>query len=454
VSTELQTIEPDWAWDAFEPSEQAPWSLRRVAHLYRRAGFGANRGKLEAGLELEPAEIVDKLLGGSDAGDFNRQMDSMAATIVAGGDPSGLSAWWLYRMVHTPAPLVEQLTLFWHGHFATSAAKVNSARLMHAQNELFRKNAAGRFEDLVQGISRDPAMLIYLDSTTNRKIHPNENYARELMELFCLGLDQYSEEDIQELARCFTGWEVDHERFRFNRYQHDTGTKSFLGREGEFGGEDGVRVVLSDEAAPRFIAEKLVRYFVVDDDVPPPLIEPLARELRENDFQIGPTVRRILTSRMFFSEHALAQKIRSPVGLAVGLVRSLEASTSATLLAEGLQPLGQVPFYPPSVKGWDGGRQWINSTTLLGRANLVRSVVDDQSSRFAGGTLADLAEKYELSDSDTMVAWLGELLVAAPLPADAVTQLARLAEARAGDQHRQLADVIHAMSTLPEFHLT
>jgi uncharacterized protein (DUF1800 family) len=325
---------------------------------------------------------------------------------------------------------------------------------MLAQNELLRRHAAGSFADLVQGISRDPAMLIYLDSTTNRKIHPNENYAREVMELFCLGLGEYTEADIRELARCFTGWEVDHERFRFNRYQHDTGVKRFFGHEGDFGGEEGVRLVLAHDAAPRFIAQKLVRHFVVDEMVPPQLVEPLARELRENEFQIEPTVRRILTSEFFFSDEVIAQKIRSPVALAVGLVRSLEASTGAALLAESLQPLGQIPFYPPSVKGWDGGRQWINSTTLLGRANLVRRFVDDSSSRFAGGTLADLAEKYDLASPDSVVRWLSETLVAPPLPGAAVDSLIKLAETRSGDRRRQLADVIHAMSTLPEFHLT
>jgi hypothetical protein len=448
-------VDPERAWRAYEPSDERPWNLRHVAHLYRRAAFGGNRAELEAGVALEPGAIVDGLLAkGRDTGEFDRQMASSAGTVVAGGDPAGLRAWWLYRMVHTPAPLIEQLTLLWHGHFATSAAKVRSARLMHAQNELLRRHAAGRFEDLVLGISRDPAMLIYLDSTTNRKVHPNENFARELMELFCLGPGEYNEEDIQELARCFTGWEVDHERYRFNRYQHDTGVKRFLGHEGPFGGDDGARIVLGHEAAARFIARKLARYFVVDADLPPPLIEPLAHELRENDFCIAPTVRRILTSECFFSHEAMASKIRSPVALAVGLVRSLEGTTSATLLSEGLQPLGQVVFYPPSVKGWDGGRDWINSTTLLGRANLVRRIVDAESSRFAGGSLSALAEKYNLREPGETVAWLGELLLAAPLPDEAAKRLVALAERNASDPHRQLADIIHAMSILPEFQLS
>ena len=449
------TLEPQAAWQPFRPSLEEPWDRRRVAHLYRRAAFGCNREELGQGLTRSPEEVVDRLLAADrDSDAFDRQMESLAGTVVAGGDPQGLTAWWLYRLVHTPAPLRENVTLFWHGHFATSAAKVRSARLMYAQNQLLRRHALGPFEELVQGISRDPAMLIYLDSTTNRRIHPNENYARELMELFCLGLDEYTEQDIQELARCFTGWEVDQERFRFNRFQHDPGEKKLLGQSGRFGGEEGVRIVLAQAAAPRFIARKLVRYFVCDDEVPEEVIAPLADELRENDFAIEPTVRRILTSRLFFSERSLGRKIRSPVELAVGLLRSLQATTGTKELAAALRPLGQTLFYPPSVKGWDGGRTWINATTLLGRANVVRHIVDSPSTEFAGGSLAALAEKHQLSDASAVVDWVGGLLLAVPLDAAVRKSLAELAAERAPDRHRQLADTIHAISILPEFQLS
>ena len=162
-------------------------------------------------------------------------MRKFAQVTLAANSPELLTGWWLHRMRHTPAPLLEKTTLFWHGHFATSAEKVRDPKLMFEQNELFRSNALGRFEELVRGIARDPAMLIYLDSATNRKMHPNENFAREVMELFCLGVGNYSEKDIQQLARCFTGWEIQYGKFKFNPYQHDYGNKTVLGQVGPVG---------------------------------------------------------------------------------------------------------------------------------------------------------------------------------------------------------------------------
>ena len=284
-------------------------------------------------------------------------MDSLATATLATGDVKKLSAWWAYRMLSTPAPLLEKLTLFWHGHFATSAAKVEDAKLMFAQNNLLREHALGDFGALLLEISRDPAMLVYLDSASNRKAHPNENYAREIMELFCLGEGNYTEKDIRELARCFTGWEIRREKFRFNRYQHDTGSKNVLGESGEFGGEKGVEIVAGQDAAPLFIAMKLVKFFVMEEPQPTDdLLSPLAQELRDNDMQIAPVVKRILSSNLFFSNLSIGRKVRSPVEFAVGFLRSLEGSTNSYELAEQLNTLGQGLLYPPSVKGWDGGR--------------------------------------------------------------------------------------------------
>jgi uncharacterized protein (DUF1800 family) len=346
------------------------------------------------------------------------------------------------------------MTLFWHGHFATSAAKVEDAILMLNQNRLLRQHALGEFETLVQGISQDPAMLIYLDSTTNRKAHPNENYAREIMELFCLGEGSYTERNIQELARCFTGWQVRRKKYRFNRYQHDFDGKTFFGRTGEFGGKDAVRIVLDQPAAPRFIAKKLIRYLVFDEPAPSTaLVEPLARQLRDIDFQIGPVVQRILGSQLFFSEHAMARKIRSPVELACGLLRSLEGTTNTYRLAEQLADLGQAVYFPPNVKGWDGGRTWINSSTLIGRANIVFELLQSDKTRFANGTLADLMESHGIEGPRATVDWLHQLLFAVPLPGGARDRITQLFNSNDGDPSQRIARVIHAMSTLPEFQL-
>ncbi len=357
-------------------------------------------------------------------------------------------------MLSTPHQLLEKLTLFWHGHFATSAAKVQDARLMLAQNQLLRHHALGRFDELVQGISRDPAMLIYLDSTTNRKAHPNENYAREVMELFCLGEGHYTEQDIRELARCFTGWQVKRKKFRFSRYQHDFGPKTIFGHTGNLGGEDGVRLVLERPAAPRFIARKLVRFLVFDEpEVPDRLIEPLAQQLREDDFHVAPVVARILGSQLFFSHHAIGRKIRSPVELACGLLRSLEATTNTYRLSERLTEVGQALFYPPNVKGWDGGRTWINSSTLLGRANLVHDLLRNEKTRFAEGSVGDLLERHGVDEPAQVVDWLCELLLAVPIPEEVRHQLVELAQDKSQQRTEGIITVIHTMSTLPEFQL-
>ena len=356
-------------------------------------------------------------------------------------------------MLATKNPLLERMTLFWHGHFATSADKVTDANLMFEQNRLLRRYALGDFRLLVQEISRDPAMLVYLDSATNRKAHPNENYARELMELFCLGEGNYSEKDVQELARCFTGWEIKLGKFRFNRFQHDSGSKTVLGKSGAF--DDGASIdwILEQPQAARFIVGKLYRQFVCDEHDPPPeLLEPLANELREHEWQIGFVVQRILGSQLFFSAHALGRKVRSPVDLAVGLLRSLEGTTNSHQLAADLQQNGQGLFFPPNVKGWDGGRAWINSSTILGRANMMTRVIGDEKTRFGGGELDEYFGRLGANKPDQIIDVLVELLLAVPLPPSSRDSLIEICDKNA-NRARGIGEAIHALAALPEFQL-
>ncbi len=453
MSVDLENVDPKWAWSAYEPSKQAPWNRARAAHLFRRAGFAATTKQLDDAAAGDSQTAIQGLLDPGDTARFDDEMESFSKIVLATRAPKGLSAWWLYRMLYTPDQLLEKTTLFWHGHFATSAAKVTNVRPMLRQNALLRRYARGDFEKLVHEISRDPAMLIYLDSTDNRKTHPNENYARELMELFVLGLGNYTEKDIQEIARCFTGWQVRRVKFEFNPYQHDRGVKSFLGSSGEFDGEDAVRVVVEQKAAPRFIVSKLIRYFVFDEPAPPSaLVDPLADDLREHDFDISRVLSRILSSNLFFSDYAVGRKIRSPVEMGIGMLRALEATSNLNQLGERCADLGQSPFFPPSVKGWDGGRTWINSSTLLGRANMVREIVRGDDTKFAGGDLESLAAKHGKRKPDAVVDWLLGLLVAVPVPDKARQSLIQLAGTK-GSRNNNLANVIHAISTLPEFQL-
>ena len=444
-------IDPEWAWREFIPGQEVPWNLRTASHLFRRLGFGATQSELDAAIQKTPSEVVDELLGAEEPAAFRQEMKSLADSALATGNVKQLSAWWAYRMLATPAQALEKTTLFWHGHFATGADKVTDPTLMLMQNELLRSFAFGDFSKLLLEISRDPAMLIYLDSATNRKAHPNENYAREIMELFCLGEGQYTETDIRELARCFTGWEIRRGEFRFNRYQHDTGTKSILGQNGEFGGEEGVRIVLEQKSAPEFIVSKLIRFFVMDEPAPDAaLIAPLASLMRESGMMVQPVLKRILTSNLFYSEHSVGRKVRSPVELAIGLLRCLEGSTNSFELASAMQTLGQGLLYPPSVKGWDGGRTWINSSTLLGRSNLVRLLITNEKTRFGKESLREYLATRKLTNSRALIDYFETLLFAVRIP-DAARE--RVEALMKPGTTAALTEGLHALCTLPEFQL-
>ena len=459
MPSDLTNLDPTDAWAPYEPDARRPWSRALAAHLYRRAAFGATSAELDQAARLAPSAAIDRLCEPSPtpaAGHFEQVVSTLAQRTAAGNNSQQLPAWWLYRMQGTPDPLLEKLTLFFHSHFATSAAKVEKSRLMLAQNETLRRLARGPFEEMVRSVSRDPAMLIYLDSTSNRRIRPNENYARELLELFCLGVGNYTEADIREVARAFTGWEVRADQFAFNAIQHDKGTKSLLGAAGDFDGDGAIRVVLDRPAAPRFIARKLIRFFAFDEPAPPDaLVEPLATELRKNDFRIAPAVRMLFRSNLFFSEHAVGRKVRSPVELCVGLLRAIGATTNLLKAAAGLSELGQALFFPPNVKGWDGGRAWINSSTLLGRANFVRRLLLAGETTYPPGGLTAVLDAAGATTPEKSVDYLTELLVAVPLPKDARATLIEFAAAphNRAERERLLRELVHAIATQPEFQL-
>jgi hypothetical protein len=462
---DLNSIRPDWAWEPFEPDARQPWNRRAAAHLYRRAGFGANSHELDEAVKLGVSGSVNHLLQAGSvvppaeqagaAGKIQASGGMMSGAVMAGGDPQALGSWWLYRMLYTQDQSLEKLALFWHGHFATSAAKVNDTDMMLTHDALLRRHARGDFGALVRGMAQDPGMLVWLDSTTNRKRSPNENFARELMELFCLGVGNYTEEDIRGLARAFTGREVRRGKFIFNARQHDRGSKTFLGQTGAFGGADAVRIVLEQPATVRFIARKLVRFFICDEPaVSDALIDPLARLFRESDLQVGPIVERIFNSNLFHSPLAIARKVRSPVELGIGVLRSLQATTNVQRLNRKLGQLGQALYYPPNVKGWDGGRAWINSSTLLGRCNLVRQTLTAKETRFHGGSLAAVTQSAGVSGAEDTIDWLLELLVATP-PPDSVRQ-SLVAQAKSGKDNgdQRLLTLVHSISALPEFQLS
>ena len=230
--------------------------------------------------------------------------------------------WWMKRMVDGPFPLQEKLTLFWHGHFVTSDKDERSASLMWKQNELLRKNAGRNFRNLVRQISRDPAMLDYLNNTQNRKAHPNENYARELMELFTLGIGNYTEDDVKMGARAFTGWAHDGDDYVFRKFDHDEGIKTFLGKRGNFDGDDIIDIILSQPVAAKFISNKLFRYFAYEE-IDDQLAEALGNEFRQGNYEIRPLVKLILNSQAFYSRQAIGAQIKCPLQLVLGTIRQM-----------------------------------------------------------------------------------------------------------------------------------
>jgi uncharacterized protein (DUF1800 family) len=277
--------------------------------------------------------------------------------------------WWLNRMQSGAYPLQEKLTLFWHGHFTTSARDERNAASMWQQNETLRRNAANNFRTFVKQISRDPAMLDYLNNQQNRKAHPNENYARELMELFTLGIGNYTEDDIKEAARAFTGWGHDGEDFIFRRFDHDYGIKSFFGRTGNFDGDDVIDIILQKNASAPYIANRLLTFFVMDEP-DPAVCQSLGNLLRECNFDLRPVLAAMFTSKLFYSKSVIGGQIKSPVQLVIGTQRLLNvAPPNPMQLVVAMEQMGQVPFGPPNVKGWPGGRNWINTATLLVRYN-------------------------------------------------------------------------------------
>ena len=381
----LAKLDPAEAWKPWQPDTKDSWNLKWAGHLYRRAAFGAGLHELRPAVRRGLAATLDLLLEGEKGADARLQFLVSTGKKIA--DSSGgvgprnpttpLRGWWLYCILHSMYPLREKLTLFWHDHFATSIAKVNSAPLMLKQNITLRDHALGKFPAFLLAMSKDPAMLVWLDANSNSKGKPNENYAREVMELFSLGVHSgYTETDIREAARAFTGWREDDGEFAFRPDLHDDGVKTVLKQTGKWSGEDVVRICVEQPVCARFLVRKLYRFYVSEAEVPPDaFIEPLADSFRKSGYDIKALVRRMLSSRHFFSAHAYRQKIKSPVDFVAGTVWALtDRSIPQDALVNRLEAMGQALFAPPNVKGWPGGPAWLNSSTVLARHNFARTL--------------------------------------------------------------------------------
>lgn len=447
-----KTPDPRWAWAVYGPDADRPWDLARAGHLYRRAAFGASWEQLQRALSDGPQRTVDKLLRPphAEAVQFDRTYDEYEA---ATGSVDQLRAWWLRRMIQTPHPLQEKMTLFWHSHFATNAAAVKSARLMQRHVGLLRSQALGSFRILLEGISQDPAVLIWLGAEANRKASPNENLARTIMETFALGPGQCTDDDIREAARAFTGWFLLRSKLRYISREHDEGEKQILGRKGNFARDDVTRIILEQPATSRRLVRKLYGWLISETARPDEaLISPLAESFAK-DYDVLKLVETMLRSNLFFSDAAYRRRIKSPAEFAIGIVRALEGTISTTQLGNGLADLGQDLYNPPTVNGWAGGRRWIDSTAIIARQNLAWALL--RGSDPYGKKLDPwaVAQKRGCATFESAQTFLLDLFLQGGLDPDVSEALAKTSEGQDGDLSGRTRYLAHAIVTLAEFHL-
>src|SRR5438270_994861 len=351
----------------------------RVAHLLRRSGFGATKAELDHFAAMGQTATTEVILNYSKTS--NAALESQLPTIDLGGTPqptaAAIQAWWLQRMAQSARPLEEKMTLFWHGLLTSGLDKAGPAQLF-TQNQLFRGMALGNFDDLLKAVSKDPAMMVYLDTETNRKGKPNENYARELMELFTTGIGHYTEDDVRESARAFTGWTLTGGKqlryttdSAFNPRFFDNGQKTFMGKTGNFTGDDIVEMLVPLRATAERLSMRLFTFFAYPNPEPE-IVRHLADTFQQSRYNVGAVVREIFAMDAFYAPKAYRALIKSPAELAAQTLKATGADAKGYVAAAtAMAPMGQVLFYPPNVAGWPGGSSWINSSTLLTRINLA-----------------------------------------------------------------------------------
>jgi len=482
------------------------WDFTTAAHLLNRAGFGGPPMEIGRLALLSPAQAVSYLV------DFERVTDTGSNPVWAKPDPEWeqryrearmatpeqrrkiqqekqktereriieLRGWWLQRMATTGRPLQEKMTLFWHGHFATSAEKVRDAYLMWRQNDLFRRSGTGNWLKLLIAVGQDPAMLLWLDQAQSRKEHPNENFAREVMELFALGEGHYTEHDVTEAARALTGWSYDRrdQTFTWWPFAHDRGSKTIFGRTGDFNGEDFLELVVEQPQAARFISAKLWNFFAGQ---PPSeeLTTALAATFRAGGDNFKPLLRAIFLSEEFYAPDIIHNQVKSPVQWLVGSVRVLERPLPPPLVCTGLtRNLGQDLFAPPNVKGWDGGLSWITTNTLLARYNEAATLVQGDLQpavagmngkrpnatrqferrlnrvHIGGADVNKLFTEKERADTDALVPALERRLLQAKLAPKQEQVLRDYLDAAAQLDDEAIRNAIRLVMSTPEYQLT
>ena len=439
-----------------DPIRDQDWDSRKARHLLNRAGFGLPREWVEKltdfGVEGSLRYLVDfdAMPDTHAEPDFLASPDQITAQrmkLRALNDEERrrqigelrqmerlniqrLKIWWLDRMYTTRRPLQEKMTLFWHGHFATSAQKVKYSHENYQINQLFREHAAGNVKALTTAVGQSPAMLDYLDNDRSTKEHPNENWAREFLELFTIGKDHYTENDIKEGARAFTGWRVRDFEWDYDEEIHDFGEKTFMGQTGNFDGWDIIDIVFEQPQTAEHIARKLWTFFAYERPEPE-IVFGLANNLRSSNYELKPVLREMFGSNAFYSEKAVGTQVKSPATVVLQVIADLDLTPPPLGEAvRSMRDLGQDLLYPPNVKGWDGNQAWINANSLLLRYNLPVDLVR------ASQTTYRRAEEYRREHGDDALLKMGE-----SMDSMSMTQQAAMGH--------DMADLLEAMQSRP-----
>ena len=494
---------------AWEPIAASEFGFDEARHLLWRAGFGGTPAQISAIAQMGPERSVDYLLETPDVADdspeadlfdrniirpYTEQERQMAAQARRSRDEDTLARlramqqqaevrdrrqmreiqrWWLKRMIETPRPLEEKMTLFWHGHFATSFRTIENSYHMFIQNQRFRKHALGNYGTLLREIIRDPAMLAYLDNNDSRKGRPNENLARELMELFSMGVGTYSEQDIKEGARALTGYTFRDDEFVFDKENHDDGRKRLFGRTGEFDGDGFVDGILAQRATGVFMTRKLYAYFIggLPEDpreyspVQGSVLDDMRSTFVRSRYELKPMLRELLLSRHFYSNAVRGQRIKSPADLVVGGVRELRTPVrDLSALLDAMDLMGQSLFFPPSVAGWPGGRTWINTSTMFVRQNTMaflitgrkpagRDALADRQPYEPDPIMAELRQALDDGDAEHIVRSVLRYTLGRT-PDHAVASLLEVLERRGGASDGEaLRDMLLLVAAMPEYQL-
>ena len=474
----------------FSPFPEKLWDRKMAAHLLDRAGFGGTPVEIDVLVGMGPEKAVNSFIKADDESDLfprsyllmpeqrlvYKQREKAAATEderrevrrelgkVEGASMLDLRLWWLNRMRYTTAPLQEKATLFWHGHFATSNQKVNDSYLMWQQNDTLRRYALGKFPDMLKAMSRDPAMIRWLDLGASRKNHPNENFAREVMELFSLGEGHYTEKDIQESARAFTGYRVNYEKgqFHFQEKDFDPGAKTFFEKTGPWTGDEIIDAIVAQPQCARFIGKKLWVFFVAENPSEETL-SGIAELLISNGYDIGATLSTIFRSAAFYSPKVVHHQIKGPVQWMIQTTKMLEIPLpDSRVLENSLSALGQVVFAPPNVKGWDGGRSWISASSLLYRYNLAAYLLSGKAHILGGGNtktavipLETIAPGSVRMVSDQLLDHLAFRIFNYPLLAkDRATYLTYLEKHSTPYSDDTVRDLMQIMMSTPDYQMT